>query len=56
MKANVGLGAEWRETVRKGSAERWDKQMDIAVMVMMMSMTTMIMTTVVAKMIVVWRW
>ena len=40
----------------KGSAERWDKQMDIAMMVMMMSMTRMMMTTVMAKMIVVWRW
>ena len=40
----------------KGSAERWDKQMDIAMMVMMMSMTTMMMTTVVAEVIVVWQW
>ena len=38
----------------KGSAERWDKQMDTAMMVMMTNMTTMMMTTVVAVVMVVW--
>ena len=39
----------------KGSAERWDKQMDNAMMVMTMTnMTTMMMTTVEAVVMVVW--
>ena len=38
----------------KGSAERWDKQMDTAMMMVMMNMTTMMMITAVAVVMVVW--
>ena len=38
----------------KGSAERWDKQMDTAMMMVMMDMTTMMMITAVAVVVVVW--